>query len=292
MNRDMLEARRELLAERGIRERFALLVARPDWPPERREPVPGLSDHEAREWRTFRQEVDKRMWGEELYPARDDAVADRLIVEPRDAASVGALLEKLTDEVRRGAAIREATLEDALPVWRHLHGSLVERLRADGFDTNHPLLDWANMERSLREFDSQLTQFRLDDAERTSFQLVPDPDGRPISLRERDDAEDRMLADHDRPLSDVAAAPSAEHLPSAQRGSARDAVERQNALPVSDAEARDYRLAPQESRLDWLDEARVSAGPAPTMNLEDRLDWLLPNKRDQALTEQERDRER
>ncbi|MGY8632564.1 hypothetical protein RAD15_08715 [Bradyrhizobium sp. 14AA] len=69
MNHDMLEARRELLAERGVRERFALLTARADWPPERRDPVPGLSDHEAREWKTFWHEVDKRTWGEELQGA-------------------------------------------------------------------------------------------------------------------------------------------------------------------------------------------------------------------------------
>jgi hypothetical protein len=289
MNHDMLEARRELLSERDSRERFALLAARPDWPPERREMVPGLTPSEAAEWKTFWREVDKRMWGEELQPSHDGDTPERVL--ERDPVQISDLLSKLTDEVRRGAAVREATLENALPVWRELHAAVVERMAAAGHRTDDPLSDWGRVATSLRDFDAQLTELRLRDAERKSYEPVPDPDGRPISPRERDEAEERLLSDHDRPLSEVAATPRPEHLPVADRDEARAAVERQNALPVSDAEARDYRLAPHESRLDWLNEARVERQP-DIVTLEDRLDWLLPKKRDQPAKEPDRERDR
>lgn len=291
MNHDLLEARRELLGERGTRERFPLLAARSDWPPERREPVPGLNDGEAREWQTFWHEVDKRMWGEELYPPREP-VSDRAVLEQRDPVQVRALVEKLTDEVRRGAAARQATLEDALPVWRELHGAVVERMRADGFDTNHPLLDWTNVERSLRTFDAQLTELRIEEAERRAQEPVPDPDGRPIHPPELEDAQERVLFEARQSAADVPTTPRPERVPAAERAEARTAIERQNAIHVPDRDADAYRLAPHESRLDWLDE-QIPAGAPARSDLEDRLDWLLPPKQeDRTPDDQERDRER
>jgi hypothetical protein len=290
MNHDMQEARRELLAEHGTRERFARLAARPDWPPERRDPVPGLNDGEATEWKTFWREVDKRMWGDELYPPREPV--DQIILGPRDPVHVRAMVEKLTDEVRRGAATREATLKDALPVWRELHMSMVERMRADGFDTNHPLLDWANMERSLREFDAELTRLRLDEAEREAYRPVPDPDGRPIASRELAEAEERLLEEHERSTNEVDPSPRVGPDLAIRRDDARAAVDRQNAIDVPNRDVDAYRLAPHESRLDWLDQQTPAGAPARG-DLEDRLDWLLPREReDRPPDDRERDRER
>jgi hypothetical protein len=287
MNHDMLEARRELLGERETRARFPLLAARQDWPPERRDPVPGLSTGEAVEWSTFWHEVDKRLWGEELYPPRADG---RVQLESRDPVQVGDLLKKLTDEVVRGGTVREATLEDALPVWRELHAAMIERMRADGHQTDDPLSDWALIEKSLREFDARLTDLRLKEAERRSLEPVPDPDGRTIHPRELDDDEERLLFESRQPVSRVASTPRPDRMPAGERAEARAAVERQNAIEVPDRDADTYRLAPQESRLDWLDAQRPARAQEP--NREDRLDWLnMDNERGRGR-EPERDRER
>lgn len=290
MNHDMLEARRELLAEHGIRERFAQLAARADWPPERRDPVPGLNDGEAREWTTFWREVDKRMWGEELYPAREET-PEQIILESRDPEQVGQVLRKLTEDIKQGAAVREATLEDALPVWRELHAAMIERMRADGHRTDDPLSDWSRVEKALREFDEQLTRLRLQEAERRSYEPVPDPEGRPIDPRALEEAEDRLFAEYER-QTEINSTPRPEPMPADAREKAQAAVERQNALDVPDDRASNYRLAPQESRLDWLDDVRTEPSAFSHEQMEDRLDWLLPKTREREEIEREPDRER
>jgi hypothetical protein len=79
-------------------------------------------------------------------------------------------------------------------------------------------------------------------------------------------------------------------MPAGERAEARAAVERQNAIEVPDRDADTYRLAPQESRLDWLDAQRPARAQEP--NREDRLDWLnMDNERGRGR-EPERDRER
>jgi hypothetical protein len=290
MNHDMIEARRELLSERDSRERFPLLSGRSDWPPERRAPVPGLSPGEATEWKTFWREVDKRLWGEELYQRRVDE-EDRL--DARNPVRVGELLDKLTDEVRRGAGVREATLEDALPVWRELHAALVERMRAEGHSTDHPLDDWKQIEKFLRDFDAQLTQLRLQEAERRSYDPVPDPDGRAIHPRELEDAQERLIIADRQPGSRVKSTPQPDRMPADERADARATIERQNAIEVPERDADVHRLAPHESRLDWL-EAHPTPKPRETeAKREDRLDWLettAPQHEQSREDDRERDR--
>jgi MobA/MobL family len=285
MNHDMLEVRRELLSERDTRERFPLLSGRPDWPPERRDPVPGLSPGEAAEWASFWREVDKRMWGEELHPAHP---TDNVAIEPRDPIQVGKLLDKLTDEVRAGAAVREVTLEDALPVWRELHAAMIERMRADGHRTDDPLSDWTHIEKSLRDFDERLTQLRLQEAERRSYEPVPDPDGRSIHPRELADEQERVLFESRKP---AASTPRPERMPAGERADARAAVDRQNAIDVPDRDADAYRLAPHESRLDWLDEQKIEPFASTRDSLEDRLDWL-ESRHTAKIERTDRDRDR
>ncbi len=288
MDHDTLEARRELLAESGVRDRFAALSGRPDWPPERREPVPGLSPGEAAEWRTFWHEVDKRLWGAELYPQPEE---DRVQIESRDPVAVGELVRKLTDDVMRAADSREATLEAALPVWQELHAALLERMRAEGHRTDHPLDDWKRIEASLRDFDEKLTQLRLQETERAAVFPVPDPDGKAIHPRDLESAEDRLLFEAGRPAARLAQTPQPQRMPAGERAEARAAVERQNALEVPAREADAYRLAPHDDRLDWLEAAPVSRAPGPAQ--EDRLDWLTSEKQDRnRYTDPTRERER
>jgi len=270
MEHDTLEARRELLGEAKVRDRFPLLSSRADWPPERREPVPGLSPDESREWGTFWREVDKRLWGPELYPPRADE--DQARLENRDPVQVGDVLKKLTAEIDRGAARREATLEDALPAWRELHEAVRERMRADGYRTDHPLDDWQRVEAGLREFDARLTELRLREAERLALEPVPDPDGRPIHPRELEAAEERMIFEDQKPAAAAAATPRPERMHAEERAEARAAVDRQNSMDVPERDADSYRLAPHEDRLDWLEAAPVQRPVEPER--EDRLDWL------------------
>lgn len=198
------------------------------------------------------------------------------------------MLHKLAEEIGRGAAVREATLKKALPHWRELHGAMVEWMRAEGLDTDHRLLDCTNMEKSLREIDAQLTQVRLEGAERVSLEPLPDLEGRSISPRKLAEVEQRLVEEYERPLSKIAATPRPNTClrPSED---ARDAVERQNAPPVSDTEARGYHLAPHESRLDWLDTAQAEAPAKLHREMENRLDWLMPLNRDESSREPDRD---
>ncbi|HEY0329891.1 MAG TPA: MobQ family relaxase [Rhodopseudomonas sp.] len=286
---DTLEARRELLGEARVRDRFPLLSGRPDWPPERREPVPGLSPDEAREWGTFWREVDKRLWGPELYPPRPNE--DRIRLENQDPIRVGEAAKKLLADVERGAAVREEVLEDLLPVWRELHDAVRERMQADGYRTDHPLDDWKRVEASLREFDAKLTELRLQEAERTGLEPVPDPDGRPLHPRELEEAEERLIFEERRPASRAAVPPRPERMPVEERVEARAAVDRQNDIEVSERGTDKYRLAPHEDRLDWLDAAH-SPTPAAARR-EDRLDWLGDRETERSRTdgpERERDR--
>ncbi|MGY8632563.1 hypothetical protein RAD15_08710 [Bradyrhizobium sp. 14AA] len=131
------------------------------------------------------------------------------------------MLHKLTEEIGRGAAVREAPLKNALPHWRELHGAMVERMRAEALDTNHPLLDWTNMEKSLREIDAQLTQVRLEGTEHVSLEPLPDPDGRSISPRELAEVEQRLVEEYERPLSKIAATPRPNTRPSVKTPATR-----------------------------------------------------------------------
>lgn len=289
IEQDTLEARRELLAESRVRDRFPLLSARADWPPERRDRVPGLTPEEAREWGTFWREVDKRVWGDELHPARADE--DKVRLERQDPVVLGEAIRKLTDELDQDAARRSATLEDAMVTWRELHAAVQERMRADGHRTDHPLDDWKRVEVSLRDFDAQLTELRRREIERLADGPVPDPDGRSIHPRELEAAEERLIFEESQPASRAARTPRPERMPAAEREEAQAAVDRQNAIEVPDREADDYRLAPHEDRLDWMDAA--PAAPATEPVRDDRLDWISDGGTERRREDgPERDRDR
>jgi hypothetical protein len=297
MDHDTLEARGELLAERGTRDAFPLLSSRPDWPPEVRQPVGGLTPPELGEWQRFWRAVDERRWGPEATPDAARAAdfdSGQVMIESRsDPARDKARVQAL-ERLERDTAVREQTLEDALPVWRELHEAMVERMRADGWNTDHPLYDWSRAERALREFDQRLTVLRSQEVTRQLMSRrdapVPDPDGRPISPRELEDAQDRLIIESRQPARREPTTPRPERMPAGEREDARAAVDRQNALPVSDRGAADYRVAPQESRLDWLDAAPTSR--APEAHHESRLDWLGERPQRERRPEPDRERER
>lgn len=266
MQHDMYEARRELLGEKRIRERFPLLAARPDWPPERREPVPGLSADEKREWRTFWGEIDRRLWGAELQPPSVD-VADRIESER---------LRPEREAFVQDIANRAVTLDEGLPVWRDLHEAIQKRMHAEGVPTDPRLDDWRQIEKGLREFDAWITSYGQ---QQRALDPVPGPDGRPIPQGVLHAAQDKVVEHYERPSSGDVGQESA-----AGRTTARAEIDSDQAR-AADAS----NVARGQNRLDWLD------APAPVRTEPDRtsrLDWLPEHPRTVDRERDERERER
>jgi hypothetical protein len=96
---------------------------------------------------------------------------------------------------------------------------------------------------------------------------VPDPDGSPIHPRELAAAEGRMLHDVEREE------PPVFQEPNGDPAAARQAIERQNSREMSEDDAANYRLAP-EDMLDWLSEPLPAQDEAVLERWENHLDWL------------------
>lgn len=295
LDQDILEARRELLIERRTRERFPHLAARPDWPPEGRQPLRGMMPAEREELRRFWREVDRRVFGE---PEREEEPEREQYVPPRPREPESRMTHR---QVQRDAEVRTGLLEAAMPTWRELHAAVEERMRAAGIEPG-PLSDWSRVQEAMERFESQLSaaraldaenreladRWRAWEAEQEKMRSVPDPSGDVIAQQDLDQAEERMIAAMQAPDHGEAAAGSA-----AERRAAEQALMRQAEIPVSDREAAAFRLAPQENRLDWLD---GRAAGAPTVPVEresrdDRLDWLREQP-EPAREQEERDRDR
>ncbi|MCP3392397.1 hypothetical protein NLM27_26995 [Bradyrhizobium sp. CCGB12] len=74
--------------------------------------------------------------GDELYPAREET-PERVILKSREPEQLDKVLQKLTDEIDRLTAVREARRSG---IWCELHAFMVERMRAGGLKTIHHLL--------------------------------------------------------------------------------------------------------------------------------------------------------
>jgi ATP-dependent exoDNAse (exonuclease V) alpha subunit len=109
---------------------------------------------------------------------------------------------------------------------------------------------------------------------------VPDPDGRPISQPELDEAQARMLREVERPAPEVRQPPRPDRVAAAERNDARAAVDRQNELPADRPTASFNRIAPHEDELDWLRQAPTQKPPEVGKSPEvDELDWLRDDLR-------------
>lgn len=285
MDHDTLEARRELLAEREVRERYPLLSARPDWPPEQRSAVGGLNGAEREEWQRFWREVDQRRWEPEVTDRRaPDFDEARVHVERGDVP----VLPESTPSSQITSPFTRREIEQALPVWRELREAVLERLRAEGFDMDDPG-NWRRVASALREMEGKIQWLYTLEAVRDAVQgpdQHPDPNGRPISGQQLDSAERDMLDEHSR-ATEPALQP--DRLPAAERANAANAVQRANAIEISDREVDDYRLAPHESRLDWLEMAEASKDSVREAD-DNRLDWLGEAVRGRDGSERDRER--
>lgn len=266
VHHDILEARRELLADSETRGHFPLLAARADWPPESREPPGGLSLAERDEFRTFWREVDRRCFGAE---ERKPEVSRP---EERERASAWAELKATLHE------LRQSELPPSALEWDRVEEA-VFRCEAE----------FAIAREETAEDRRLADAWRRHEAEQERLLPVPDPNGNPVPAAEREQAEERMLDEMHGP------APREPEVGGGDRHAAEEAIQRQARIEVSDREALAYRLAPQEDRLDWLSD-RTPVEPAVTLEREsadDRLDWLREQPGPQRdADEPERDRQR
>ncbi|MGX5844145.1 MobA/MobL family protein [Mesorhizobium sp. ArgA1] len=122
-------------------------------------------------------------------------------------------------------------------------------------------------ERRARRVLAQRERDQMSPREPDEDLPVPDPDGSPIHPSELEAAEDRMLDDMHRPAFGDAA-----HVGGGQEA-AQTAVDRQNALQMTEGDAAAYRLSP-ENMLDWLNDHSSVTDVQTLERWENHLDWL------------------
>lgn len=301
---ETLAARDELLHDKRTLNRFPLLSLRPDWPPADRVAPADLLEGEREEFRKFWQEVDRRV--REAPPREPEPSQDAVVIEQGPEAA--AIEERALARVEENADRREAETNRLIPAWQELHESLKEGMRAAGHDVSHPLQQWENVEKAIRRFEQELAKAQTREARSAAFresyrrfedslEPMPDPNGQMITPEQFDRSQDAVLEEHARPEQDVAVTPPPSRAPPAEREPAERAVERLNALEVSDDAARDYRMAPQENDLDWLREPEPRLGQDPSQLTQrgdffDDLDFLRDELREERLRDEDRERER
>lgn len=358
---EVIAARNALVATVGIRERYPVLAARPDWPPEQRNrddhlPPDAKAEHD-RFWREVHQRALEPEREENNLPeqgrggdglndvvrvgfaveaqslaavatdaAGNPGVLDRIIAVGDARDSFAALRDRMVTEMVRAGLMDPRTAEHVRIIEQKLYPDEFARMRAaaqrleakrrepsvEPQPTRAMFRQAAELER--QEFESrgvayappkQPSDHRLDlHGDRQPEPLrtiqsdvpdpVPDPDGRPIAPAELEVAEQRMLQEVEAPDRAISQPPSPERAPELPRQAAAEAVARQNRLKVPEQDAEAYRLAPQESRLDWLQAQPRAAMPEPSSEqeperTEDRLAWLRVMPKPEKTSEQDRE---
>jgi len=283
---DLREAWSDVITDKDVREKFPLLSARPDWPPEERAAAGMLSSPERAEEQLFWKEVQRRAFGdpEKVHEAeRGD--------EPHIGGQVDAIYESVREAEGKSGSERQAAFAAAAPLFRDMQERLVREMIRAGILSEKVAERWGDIETAMRSdaFDRMLVEARAIEAKRrepghwpeaTESQRaqvaeieekerwekavaftpsipdrdlpVPDPDGRPISIDALERAEEAMLKEME--SGQQIEIPKPEVASSEERDQAQEAVLRVGELPVSNREALAYRMAPQENRLDWLED--------------------------------------
>lgn len=297
----------ELLRDKRAVARFPLLSAREDWPPAERAAPRGLSDGEQEEFQRFWQEVDRRSRDE--LPQEPEWSQDSVVIERGEKAA--AIEERALARVQKNADRREAENDRLMPAWHSLHESLRDYMRKHGHDVSHPLQQWENVEKAIRRFEHELTRVQEREARSAasregyrrfvnSLDPLPDPNGQLVTPEQFERSQDAMLEEHSRPAAEVPQTPSPRVGFPPERYWAEEAVLRQSALEVPDADAGNGRLAPQERDTAWLDKIEQERRPDPSQLLPPRRDFFEDldfirerlNKRRARDDEPDRERER
>lgn len=287
MRQDQLEARQELLADKTALERFPLLRAREDWPPESPEAPGGLSEPERAEYREFWREVLRRELGEPERPPESpptpsalastverikDAAADRAeVLFEKVQAKVEDLLSRESGSAReRRESLEAAILKQELAQLR----SAIAELRAENaqrreasaaFRAKYPTQSWEDYDRREDEFP------------------VPGPDGRATAPQVQERAEDRMLRELEQPARNFPHPSRPEKQPEGpERRAAEDEVLRQ----AHSERAHDPNMA-------WIyDEPQAREEPEARRPYDAELDWLKDDLARQSDRSWEPERER
>ncbi len=299
LDHDMLEARRELLAEETIRERFPQLAARPDWPPEDRSPPGGLSIGERMEFRRFWDEVNRRALGEperELGDAEPDRPWEHDVDLERGEADrpardvVRDVYAKVRDaELLQGEERRKA-FAAAAPAYADLYQRLNRDMVAAGILKPGDVREWEAVSRAFRdpEFDRLLAEARAREAANR------DP-GRPYQPTRRD-WETIERADRDEfERGSVAFEPNRERQPEPDpdgRVISRADLDRAEEAMIRDVEgrathaARARQASPEDREQARNAIERQAAIEVPDREAhayrlaphEERLDWLVAKR--------------
>ena len=301
MLEDTIEARRELLVDKQALERFPLLRARGDWPPDSSTPPSGLTVEERQEFKAFWQEVYRR----QLDPDRDPSTITPLILpedEPRARRAPEVVPPRVAVPVvepRYDGALRPfETSEKAATQFAALELALAKAQQAQGRDPLTPRSadEWHDVLRASNELKATFAELRAEnernraytEAFREKYPLdydsaaypVPDPDGRPITPRERNQAEEAMISAVESPADSVQQTPRPEQVSESDRRDAEEAVLRRN------------KTFGRDPDLAWLEVSLTPEHQVPSQR-DPELDWLRDDDVEpEREHETERERER
>lgn len=283
MNYDTFEARQELLADKAALERFPLLRARPDWPPEDPTPAGGLKPDELREHKAFWQEIYRR----QLDPDREPdmfikpVIADAKLEEERPRRDIPAPVKTPDIEPRYEGALRLfETTEQAAAQFAALERALAKAEQAQGREplTPRSVEEWRAVLRASNELKATIAELRAEGERNRAFAAafrekyplehdpdeypVPAPDGSLIAPSALERAQDEMIAEVERPAHEVPQTPRPERQAEPEeRGGADDNYRRFAWLYGAPAEGREEPQPPPEREPEWLRKEMENAPP-------------------------------
>ena len=284
LDAEFVEARKELLREPDVLERYPNLSARPDWPPLDRLPPYGLSVAELQEHRKFWHEVEGRVFS----PTLDERQPEP--ARPERTPELAEREEQRAPQARREYEHRQQELRNDFPEWETLHRELVRRLEREGHDTGSPLHDPQFVKAALEKFEARLyearalreenarlrAQWNAFEREQERTMPVPDPAGDPISRDQLDRKRDELVEMMHQPADTLPTTPRPEQAPAQEREAAAAAVQRMGDIDVPDRTAvGPDRVLPHEQNTRWLAEPAAAREPeraAPAT--EDAYSWL------------------
>lgn len=279
MNPVTAAAHRDLLAEEGVRDRYPLLAAREDWPPQERSVPAMFSTPEHQEEDRFWAEVEQRAQADrqpsaragldlELEAALERVRAARAMEEGSRSVALAAVRhsydevrDKLVLEMVKAGLIEPRTVDQLRQLENTLYKDEFERMRAEAQrnearrrEVGHWPEATPEQRARLAERERREEERKFDEYDRRlQHDQEPDPDGRPITREVFHRAQDAMVREMEAQAR--IPAPDPVHVPEEKRD-ARGAANRLAALPVPERDAHSYRLAPQERTLSWLETRR------------------------------------
>lgn len=167
MNHDTIEARKELLADPKALDRFPLLRARGDWPPEEEAPL-NLTTDERDEFRAFWQEVYRRQLDPDRQPdpvatpaAAPASEAKRENQQPNQAILTPPRVPKLEPRHEMALSLWETT-DKAAVQFAELELALARAQQAMGRDplTPRSSAEWHEVLRASNAFKATMADLR------------------------------------------------------------------------------------------------------------------------------------